>query len=80
MVKEPLDRSQTIGALRNKELPELLPLKFAGRDFIFQILSRLLLTFPLFLAWQHMEIAERLGLYGMSMVAIIRTPTTQLQT
>jgi len=80
IAKEPLNKSQTIGALRIKELPELLPARFAGREFILKVMSRLPLTFPLSLVWRRLKIAERLGMYGMSMVAIIRKPSTRLQT
>jgi 2-polyprenyl-3-methyl-5-hydroxy-6-metoxy-1,4-benzoquinol methylase len=75
--REPLNNSQTIRALRNKELPELLPRNFAGREVIFKLLSRLLLIFPLSLVWQRMKLADRLGMYGMSMVAIIRKSSTR---
>jgi len=79
IAKEPLNKSQTIGALRIKELPELVPLKFPGREFIFKIISRVLLTFPLSLVWQHTHISEHLRMYGLSMVAIMRKPPTNLQ-
>jgi len=74
IAKEPLNKSQTIGALRVKELPELLPLEFAGRDLVIKVTSRLALTFPLSLVWRNLNIPERLSMYGMSMIAIIRKP------
>jgi 2-polyprenyl-3-methyl-5-hydroxy-6-metoxy-1,4-benzoquinol methylase len=77
IAKEPLDKSQTIGALRLKELPELLPFEFASRDFIIKVLSRLALTFPFSLVWKNLRMAERLSMYGMSMIAIIRKPTAE---
>lgn len=77
IAKEPLDKSQTIGALRIKELPELLPYEFIGRNFIIKVLSRLAFTFPLSLVWRSLDISERLSMYGMSMVAIIRKPVAE---
>lgn len=74
IAKQPLNKSQTIGALRIEELPKLLPFEFPGRDCVIKVISRLALTFPLSLAWQHLRMAERLGMYGMSMIAIIRKP------
>ncbi|MEO7863442.1 MAG: class I SAM-dependent methyltransferase [Nitrospirales bacterium] len=74
VAKEPLNTSQTIAALRMKELPVLLPFAFIGRDFISKVTSRLALTFPLSLVWKNLKMDERLSMYGMSMVAIIRKP------
>jgi hypothetical protein len=74
VAKQPLNKSQTIGALRIKELPPLIPYDFVGRDFTIKAISRLALTFPLSLLWRNLGIAERLGMYGMSMVAIIQKP------
>jgi len=77
IAKEPLNQSQTIGALRVKELPELLPLKFAGRDFVMKVISRLVLTFPMSLVWRNLNMSDRLSMYGMSMIAIIRKPIAE---
>ena len=77
IAKEPLNKSQSIAALRRKELPVLLPFSFVGRDFIIKITSRLALTFPLSLVWKNLKMAERLSMYGMSMVAIIRKPMAE---
>jgi 2-polyprenyl-3-methyl-5-hydroxy-6-metoxy-1,4-benzoquinol methylase len=74
IAKQPLSRSETIGALRIKELPEFLPGNFVGHDFVMKVLSRLALTFPLSLLWSALGISERLKMYGMSMVAVIRKP------
>jgi hypothetical protein len=77
IAKEPLNQSQTIGALRVKELPELLPLKFDGRDFVMKVISRLALTFPMSLVWRNLNMSDRLSMYGMSMIAIIRKPIAE---
>ena len=77
IAKQPLDKSQTIIALRLKELPELLPFQFVGRDLIIKVISRLALTFPFSLVWRNLKMAERLCMYGMSLVAIIRKPMAQ---
>jgi 2-polyprenyl-3-methyl-5-hydroxy-6-metoxy-1,4-benzoquinol methylase len=77
IAKQPLDKSQTVVALRLKEIPELLPLAFIGRDFIIKVTSRLALTFPLSLVWRNLNMAERLNMYGMSLVAIIRKPMAE---
>lgn len=74
IAKEPLNKSQTIGALRIKELPELLPYSFIGRDFIIRALSRVVLTFPVSLVWSNLDLSKRLNMYGMSVVAIMRKP------
>lgn len=79
IVKEPPSRSQAMGALRSKHLPELLPFGFAGRDYIFRVVSHLALTFPLSWVWDKLKMAERLGMYGMSMIAIIRKPLARPQ-
>ncbi|HBP88421.1 MAG TPA: class I SAM-dependent methyltransferase [Nitrospirales bacterium] len=77
ITKQPLDKSQTISALRLQELPELLPFQFVGRDLIIKIISRFVLTFPFSLAWRKLRISERLCMHGMSLVAIIRKPMAQ---
>lgn len=77
IAKQPLDKSQTVVALRLKELPEFLPVQFVGRDFIIKVMSRLALTFPLSLVWRQLRISERLCMYGMSLVAIIRKPMVE---
>lgn len=74
IAKQPLDKSQTIGALRLKELPELMPFEFVSRAFVIKVVSRLALTFPLSLIWTSLKMAERLNMYGMSMIAMIRKP------
>lgn len=74
IAREPLNKSQTIGALRIKELPAVLPFDFPGRKFIIKVLSRLALTFPLLFVWKKLRMAQRLSMYGMSMIAIIRKP------
>lgn len=79
IAKQPLDEQQTIGALRIKELPQLLPFDFAGRDFVIKLISRLALTFPLSVLWRKLNMSERLGMYGMSMVAIIRKPVIEAE-
>lgn len=76
IAKEPLNKSQTIGALRTKELQHLLPVNFLGRTMFIKVFSRLVLSFPLSLIWSNLRLAERLGMYGMSMVATIQKPTT----
>lgn len=77
VAKEPLTRSQTVVALRLKELPKLLPAQFIGRDLIIKVVSRLALTFPFSLLWKQLKASERLCMHGMSLIAIIRKPTTQ---
>lgn len=79
IAKEPLNKSQTIAALRRKELLALLPCAFVGRDFITKVVSRLALTFPLSLVWKSLKMAERLRMHGMSMIAIIRKPMAEQQ-
>lgn len=77
LAKQPLDQSQTISALRIKELPKLLPFKFPCRDLVIKVVSRLVLTFPFSLVWRQLRMPERLCMYGMSLVAIIRKPLPQ---
>ncbi|MCX7166528.1 MAG: class I SAM-dependent methyltransferase [Rhodocyclales bacterium] len=79
IAKEPLNKSQTIGALRTKELQHFLPVNFLGRAFIIKVVSRLALSFPLSLIWSKLRLAEHLGMYGMSMVATIQKPITVCQ-
>lgn len=79
IAKQPLNKSQTIGALRLKELQHLLPVNLFGRAFVIKVVSRLLLTFPLSLCWKRLRCAERLDMYGLSMVAIIQKPITVCQ-
>jgi len=74
LAKEPLTKAQTIDALRFKELRELLPSKFPGRDLLIKVISRLALTFPLSLMWNMLKMSKRLRMHGISMIAIIRKP------
>ena len=72
VAKEPLSRSQTIEALRIKELPELIPFPFYGRNTVFKILSRLALTYPMSLAWRKQGMNARLGMFGLSLLIVIQ--------
>jgi hypothetical protein len=45
IAKEPINKSDTIGGLRSKELPELLPFQFVGRDFIIKVIAASLSLF-----------------------------------
>lgn len=74
LVTEPLTKSQTIDALRFKELREWLPSEFPGRDLFIKVISRLALTFPMSLLWSMLNMSKRLRMHGISMIAIIRKP------
>jgi hypothetical protein len=73
--KQPLDKSQTIGALRLKELPGLLPHDFPGRTLLINVTSRLMVSFPLSVAYRRLALTERFGMYGHSLVALLRKPS-----
>ncbi|MGH9905464.1 MAG: class I SAM-dependent methyltransferase, partial [Pyrinomonadaceae bacterium] len=77
VAKERLNRSQTIGALRIKELTELIPFYFYGRNTLFKILSRLALTYPMSLAWRKLEMDVRLRMFGLSMLIVIQKPRAE---
>jgi SAM-dependent methyltransferase len=77
VAKEPLNKSQTIGALRIKELPELIPFPFYGRNTLFKILSRLALTYPMSLAWRKQDMNARLGMFGLSLLIVIQKPMAE---
>lgn len=74
VAKQPLDKSQTIGALRLKELPALFPYHFTGRDFLFKVLSRMAMIYPLGLIWRNSIVNKWLDMYGLSMMAILQKP------
>jgi SAM-dependent methyltransferase len=70
----PFVRASYIDALRHKELPALVPFRFRGRDTAFKVVSRLLLGFPMSLAWTRLAMPSRLGMFGMSMVIVLEKP------
>lgn len=72
IARQPLDRPQTIEALRRKELPAIVPFHFPGRGFLLKVLSRLALTFPLSLIWRGMNAGNRLGMFGASLIVTIQ--------
>jgi hypothetical protein len=43
-----------------------------GREFLIRVVSRLVMTFPMALVWKRLGMGERLGMYGLSMVVMIR--------
>lgn len=74
VVKEPLNKSQTVSALRTGELEVLMPRWVPARSVLVKACSRIALMPPLSLAWRALRLPERFSMWGMSMVAIIQKP------
>ncbi len=72
VVRQPLTRAQTVGALRHDELPALVPVAFPWREAVFKVISRALLSTPINWLWDYLDMNARLEMYGMSLVVAIR--------
>jgi SAM-dependent methyltransferase len=72
--KEPITDAQLIRALREREMHRLVPCNFPGKAFFVKAFSRTIVSWPLSVLWRKFRIAERLGIFGMSMVAVIQKP------
>lgn len=69
---EKMDNRQIISALRQRELPALLPERLPVRDLLIKALSKLLLIPPLSMLMSSNFMQQRNGLYGHTVLAGLR--------
>lgn len=76
IARERLSRSQTIAALRRKELANMLKPESVVQNAVSKILSRLLVSFPFSMVWTLFDLQDKLAMHGHSLLAVIRKPAT----
>ncbi len=74
VVKQPLDSANIIAALRQREIPSLLPERIYGRSFLIKAISRALLAFPLSSIFFGAGFDKKLSMYGMPIAVVLRKP------
>jgi len=69
---EKMDNRQIISALRQRDLPAVLPERLPARDLLIKAFSKLLLTPPLSMLMRSNFMQQRKGLYGHTVLAVLR--------